>query len=95
MERSSAGDGAGFVAWLPALLALGLLAGPAADGAPVDVRADGGAAPTGRVQGQASLRAKGEEAYQAKRYRDAAALYQSAAAGSPGPEGDLYNEACA
>ena len=77
------------------MLALGLLAGPAAHGAPVDVRADGGAAPTGRVQQMAALRAEGEAAYQAKHYREAAALYRKAAAGASGPEGDLYNEACA
>lgn len=95
MWGSSAGDRAGFVGCLSVVLALGLLAGSDARGAPGEVRVDAGSTAIGRFQRQAALRAEGETAYQAKRYRDAAELYRRAAAGAPGPEGDLYNEACA
>jgi hypothetical protein len=81
--------------------ALCLLPGLLLSGAEAQARAaadggvDAGVAPEGRVQRQAALRAEAEKAYHAKRYSDAAALYRLAATGAPGPEGDLYNEACA
>jgi len=77
------------------LLGLGLVGTAARASAAADAGVDAGPAPTGRVQRQAALRADAEKAYQAKRYSDAAELYRLAATGTQGPEGDLYNEACA